>query len=416
MVTLKIKAEWKWRVKKVEKRRYYQKPSKKEEEEEEKAKKKKRMEHVKLMIEREKWTLTWSVTSQIISVLAQLLLPLLTGEIIDICSRAQSDDKSVKARQDNILVEIGCDIMPYFNCNRPLDLARSVVIMFVLVTLFVSIVTLFNSTVKRYASQNMLRYLRGELFESLILLDIATFDETGSNALMSRLSSDVQSVGDVLSMDVVNRIGDVFLLIGCFIFVAFLDWRLTVALLTTFPFIAYSSKKFARIFKEKSKKTQDELAHAAQVCFIHLLFFSFMRDRDRDCWYHIIYTYTYIYVYVCMKFFFFFCMQNGQIAGEALGNIRTVRSFSREDYHVMQYTEKLEETTQIGYHMAWSRGYFRAVETFLDGLGIAIMLFLGSTLVIHNQLSVGNFTTFILYSMKINNNFIQMLDLFSSVL
>ena len=196
--------------------------------------------------------------------------------------------------------------------------------------------------------------------------EIALFDRVRSGELLNRLSSDVQSLGDVISYELTNRVGSFFTLCGCIAYILWIQWKLFCAMMAVFPFIALISHKYGSYFEQKAKITQDAYAAASSI------------------------------------------------ANEAIANIRTVRSFANERYHIQLYNAQIEIARQIAFKMAIARGKYRGFVLFLDSIGMAIVMIFGGLLVLNEEMNIADYTTFILYAVTIKNNMKQMIDLYSS--
>lgn len=88
-----------------------------------------------------------------------------------------------------------------------------------------------------WIGQRVMFDLRRELFGHLQRLSIPYFDRNPVGRLMTRLTSDVESLNELLSSGVVTIFGDVFTLIAIFLMMAFMDWRLTLVVVVVIPFL-----------------------------------------------------------------------------------------------------------------------------------------------------------------------------------
>ena len=330
--------------------------------------KKSTFERFKQLAKPERKTLTLALIVQVLQVIGQLSGPAYTGVVIHIAST--SSDSLFKWENQPFFISFGCQIDSNLFCDTNIHILYTVICEFLIFAAFTGIMTFFASSLKRIAGVNILVNLRLQLFESLIYQDISLFDETGTGELLNRLSSDITKLGDVISYELINRFGSLCLLIGCITYTAFISIELFIASLIVYPVVALVSREFGKYFKKQSKKTQDILA------------------------------------------------KNSQIANETFSNIRCVRAFSNERYHISEYNDSLEVNRKIGYSLAYARGSYRMIGTFIDNIGLAVVLTLGAWLILkdrNNHLNVSTFTTFILYSNKINSNMKQMFELYSSM-
>ena len=80
--------------------------------------------------------------------------------------------------------------------------------------------------------------LRQAIFNHLLALRPAFFDQRPAGALLTRATSDVESLGDALNQGVVTIVLDVLMVLGVLAMMAWLDWRLTLVLCAVAPPLA----------------------------------------------------------------------------------------------------------------------------------------------------------------------------------
>jgi len=145
-------------------------------------------------------------------------------------------------------------------------------------------------------------------------------------------------------------------LLSSLIIILFISWKLTLIMLGIVPALAIGARLYGSFVQSISKDYQQALAKAAET------------------------------------------------AEEAFGNIRTVRSFSKEGYEVSKYSKRINDSYEFGKRRAWAYGVFLGVVGLLAFWAIAFVLWLGGRMVIHNtdNLSSADLTSFILYTMNLS--------------
>jgi len=83
--------------------------------------------------------------------------------------------------------------------------------------------------------QGIVLSLRGDLFSHLTSLSLRYFSEQRAGWIIARLTSDVDSLSDVLSQGLATLVSNVLLIIGAIVGLFFLDWRLGVVALVVLP-------------------------------------------------------------------------------------------------------------------------------------------------------------------------------------
>ena len=121
-----------------------------------------------------------------------------------------------------------------------------------------AIVQYLHTYYSDWLGQHVIRDIRIKLYRHLLNLKLRFYDKTPIGRLVTRNISDVETLADVFSQGLAEMIGDllqiVFILAGMF----YIDWRLTLVSLSTFPLLLISTY----IFKEKIKVAFNEVRNA----------------------------------------------------------------------------------------------------------------------------------------------------------
>ncbi len=92
--------------------------------------------------------------------------------------------------------------------------------------------------------QRAMHDLRRELFDHLQRLSIAFFDATPVGRLVTRVTSDVESLNELFTAGVIAGVGDLASLLAIGVLMFSIDWRLTLAAFTVVPGIYLVSHVF----------------------------------------------------------------------------------------------------------------------------------------------------------------------------
>ncbi|HYW30642.1 MAG TPA: ABC transporter ATP-binding protein [Gemmatimonas sp.] len=92
--------------------------------------------------------------------------------------------------------------------------------------------------------QRVMRDLRAALFARLQRLPVAYFDRTPVGRLVTRVTSDVESLNELFTSGVVAGLGDLFTLLAISIVMLVVDWRLALASFAVIPFVFLASRVF----------------------------------------------------------------------------------------------------------------------------------------------------------------------------
>jgi ATP-binding cassette, subfamily B, multidrug efflux pump len=92
--------------------------------------------------------------------------------------------------------------------------------------------------------QRVMRDLRQQLFEHVQRLSIAFYDRTPVGRLVTRVTSDVESLNELFTAGVVAGLGDLFTLLAIAVMMVVTDWRLALAAFAVIPLVYLTSHVF----------------------------------------------------------------------------------------------------------------------------------------------------------------------------
>ncbi len=104
--------------------------------------------------------------------------------------------------------------------------------------------------------------LRMDIFRHLQKLSIRFYDRNPAGRLITRATNDVEALNEMLSSGVVTIIGDIMQLLFIVILMFFIDWELTLIVLSILPLMIYATLTF----KSRVRKAfQDVRGHLARL-------------------------------------------------------------------------------------------------------------------------------------------------------
>ncbi|MCY7349892.1 MAG: ATP-binding cassette domain-containing protein [Cytophagaceae bacterium] len=199
-------------------------------------------------------------------------------------------------------------------------------------------------------SERTMRDVRKTLYAKLVTLPVTFFEQRRVGELMSRVTSDVTQLQDVLSITLAEFFRQIFTLVAGIGFVLYLSTKLTLFMLATFPVIVVAALFFGRFIRKISKQAQDELA------------------------------------------------KTNVIVEETMQSINVVKAFTNEHYEVGRYTNALQRVVNIALKAATYRGAF--VSFIIFGLfgAIVSVVWYGAQLVAGGELILSDLLTFLFYT------------------
>lgn len=197
--------------------------------------------------------------------------------------------------------------------------------------------------------------LRGELFAHLQRLSLSFHTRSRSGELLTKVTGDTKALRDIFSESALTFVSHLMTIIGMFVVMSLVSWKLTLFVLATFPVLAYTLYFLYRKIKKSAKK-----------------------QRKKE----------------------------GRVASrisELLTMMPLVQSFAREEYEAARFEEDsaqtLEESIRIARMVA---GTVRAVEV-ISASGIFVAVFFGSLQVLKGFMTPGDVLIFASYLTNMYN-------------
>lgn len=136
----------------------------------------------------------------------------------------------------------------------------------------------------QWIGQNAIFDVRQAVFRHLEKQPLAFFNKQPVGKLITRTTSDVESLSEVLSAGLITILGDLFRLffIGAFMF--YLDWRLALISLTVMPLMIWSVGVFRRKVREQYRETRTQVARLNTFLQEHISGMSVVQlfGRERE--------------------------------------------------------------------------------------------------------------------------------------
>jgi ATP-binding cassette subfamily B multidrug efflux pump len=108
--------------------------------------------------------------------------------------------------------------------------------------------------------QRVMRDLRMEIFGHLQRLSVSYFDRNPAGRLITRVTSDVETLNELFTSGVVSGLGDLFTLAAISIAMLIMDWRLALASFAVIPFVVMVSGLFRKGVRETYRDIRVRLA------------------------------------------------------------------------------------------------------------------------------------------------------------
>ena len=204
-----------------------------------------------------------------------------------------------------------------------------------------------------YVSENTMADIRKSLYKKLISLPIAFFDKNRVGELLSRLTSDVTQLNQLISITLAEFLRQILVLIVGISYILIVFPKLALYMLGTFPLIIVGAMFFGRYIKKRSKSRQEELANTNIV------------------------------------------------VEETLQNISVVKSFTNEKFENGRYANVMSRLVKEGVSLGNIRAIFGSFIIVVLFGGIFFILWKGAKMVAADEMDIGGLVAFIAYTMFI---------------
>ncbi|XP_068654117.1 ABC transporter B family member 25 [Aristolochia californica] len=252
--------------------------------------------------------------------------------------------------------------------GEALDAVKHTILAIVLIVVIGSVCTALRAWLFVSASERVVARLRKNLFSHLVHQEIAFYDVTRTGELLSRLSEDTQIIKNAATTNLSEALRNLTTALIGLGFMFATSWKLTLLALAVVPAISVAVRKFGRFLRDLSHKTQSAAAIASSI------------------------------------------------AEESFGAIRTVRSFAQEEYEISRYSEKVDETLNLGLKQAKVMGMFSGGLNAASTLSVIAVVIYGANLTITGSMTTGDLTSFILYSLTVGSSVSGLSSLYTTAM
>ncbi|GIV61405.1 MAG: ABC transporter ATP-binding protein [Rhodothermaceae bacterium] len=141
-----------------------------------------------------------------------------------------------------------------------LDGLQHMIFLLVLVLLGEGVLAFVNSYLTQWIGQQAIYDLRTKVYRHIQRQPLAFFDRTPIGRLITRVTSDVESLSQVLSAGVVTILGDLFRIVFIAYFMFSLNWRLALVTLAVVPVMLWATMWFKKKVREQYRETRKQVA------------------------------------------------------------------------------------------------------------------------------------------------------------
>ncbi len=141
-----------------------------------------------------------------------------------------------------------------------LDGLQSMIMILIAVLVVEGIFSFVNAYMTQWIGQQAIYDLRTKVYRHIQRQPLRFFDRTPIGKLITRTTSDVESLSQVLSAGIVTILGDLFKLVFIAYFMFTLSWVLAAVTLAVMPLMLYATFWFKRKVRDQYRETRKQVA------------------------------------------------------------------------------------------------------------------------------------------------------------
>ena len=245
------------------------------------------------------------------------------------------------------------------------SLLNILVVLAILVQLVSGLISVALTYLNTTIGQGIVFDLRTLLYRSLRSQGMRFFTHARAGELVSRLSSDVSGVEDVVTTTPSQALSNVLVVVSTLVVMFTLNWKLSFVSLAILPLFIVPTRRVGAIRRELAKRRQSRIAHLSSI------------------------------------------------VGETLGvsGAQLIKTFGRDEYEIGRFAGVSDEYRQVRIRESMiGRWFFMTIQTFWSAAP-AIVWLVGGHQVINHKFSVGKIIAFTAYQARLFLPINQLLSL-----
>ena len=225
---------------------------------------------------------------------------------------------------------------------------------------FLMIVFYFCSSILSYiisiimvkTARNVVYSLRKDAFDTLLNLPLSYFDKNSIGDVLSKITYDIDTMGSTLSTDLINILTSIVTLVGSFFMMFTISKKLVLIFFITIPMSIISTKyitnKTRPLFRKRAKKIGD---------------------------------------------------LNGFVE-ENISGLKIIKAYNKESKTIDEFKNINKKAVDAYYNAEYYGSMTVALISFINNISLAFISTIGSILYLKNEMTLGQISSFVLYSRK----------------
>ena len=297
-----------------------------------------------------------SILLAVISVILSILAPKILGEATTIIY-----DGMLKGYAE---MKAGAHLSTLpINFTRIWQIGITVILLY----LFSGLFSFLQLQIMTRVSQRVVYNLRQDFEEKMRQVPIKYYDTHNNGDIMSRMVNDMDNIAGTLQQSLIQIITSLLTLVGVFILMLTISWKLTIIALVTIPLsvlvVAFVAPTSQRLFGRQQAALGKINDQVEETYAAHTIVRTFNKEQDEE------------------------------------------EKFNKENH---QY-----------YQAAWKAQFFSSLMmpmmVFIRNLGYLVVVVIGAIQVIHGQITLGNVQAFLQYTNQFSQPIAQIANLSNTI-
>ena len=206
-----------------------------------------------------------------------------------------------------------------------------------------------------WVGQRVIIDIRSEVFRKLQRLSMSFYDKNKTGTIMSYVTNDVNALQGAMVDNTVELVTESIILVGSVCAMIYLDWKLTLFTILTFPVVLFFMNFFGKKIRSSGGQIQEAAADITSVL------------------------------------------------QESVSSARVVKSFVREQYEIDRFERENEANLKANLKNAKYMATLTPTIEFVAALGVTLILWYGGNNVIDGETTAGSLVAFLAYAVNISN-------------
>ncbi|MBL8188932.1 MAG: ABC transporter ATP-binding protein [Acidobacteria bacterium] len=211
----------------------------------------------------------------------------------------------------------------------------------------------FQDVLLNTIGQRVMYDLREEIFGKLQSIEVSFYDNNPVGRLITRLTTDVDSLNELFASGVVEVLGDIVLIAGALGMMFYFNWKLAIVSLLVVPLLWAATMWFRRGAREGFRQVRTKIARL------------------------------------------------NAFTQEHISGAQVVQLFNREEKAFQQFSEINAAHKQANLDTIFYYAVFYPLVNLISAIGIAAIVWYGGGQVIQNAITVGTLVAFLQYTQRL---------------